>query len=94
LYPNQTSKCKITNLAMAPVAMGSSTNVESSLQIALFMQNKANFKKSQVNVTTLITKDYENKSHWTFGENKPKIKPNKANPLAGCRKLEIPNLKP
>jgi len=35
------------------------------------MQNKANFQKSQMNVTSLITVDYENKSNWTLGKNKP-----------------------
>jgi hypothetical protein len=38
----------------------------------LFMQNKANFRKSQMNVNPYNTKDYENKSDWTLGENKPK----------------------
>jgi hypothetical protein len=35
------------------------------------MQNKANFQKSQANVTSLVTKDYENIANWTLGENKP-----------------------
>ena len=48
-----------------------STLVERPLQIAPFMQNKANFRKSQMNVTAVLTKDYENKSNWTLGENKP-----------------------
>jgi len=56
-----------------------STTVESSLQIDLFMQNKANFQKSQVNVRPLVIMNYERKSNWTFGENKPNSKPNKAN---------------
>jgi len=43
------------------------------------MQNKANFKKSQVNVRPLVIMNYERKSNWTFGENKPNSKPNKAN---------------
>ena len=37
----------------------------------LFMQNKANFMDAQMNVTSLITADYENKSNWKLGENKP-----------------------
>jgi len=52
-----------------------STTVEDSLQIDLFMQNKANFQKSQMNVTSLITVDYENKSNWILGENKPNTNP-------------------
>ncbi len=43
------------------------------------MQNKANFKKSQVDVTPIIIMDYEEKSNWTLGENKPNSKPIKAN---------------
>jgi hypothetical protein len=36
-----------------------------------------------MNVTSLITVDYENKSNWTLGENKPNSKPIKAktNPI-------------
>jgi len=48
-----------------------STSVENVLQIGLFLQNKANFRKSQMDVTLNITRDYEKKSNWTFGENKP-----------------------
>ncbi len=50
----------------------------------LFMQNKANFRKSQMNVTSLITMDYENIANWTLGENKPNSKPIKpnTNPIA------------
>jgi hypothetical protein len=36
-----------------------STTVESIRQIGLFLQNKANFPKSQVNVTLIITRNYE-----------------------------------
>ena len=43
------------------------------------MQNKANFKKSQVNVNLYNITDYEEKSDWTPGENKPNSNPNKAN---------------
>jgi beta-mannanase len=39
------------------------------------MQNKANFQKSQMNVNTAITKDYENIANWTLGENKPNSNP-------------------
>jgi len=36
------------------------------------MQNKPNFRKSQMNVSFFYTKYYENISDWTLGENKPK----------------------
>jgi len=52
-----------------------STLVEESLQIDLFMQNKPNFQKSQMNVNPYNTTDYENKSNWTLGENKPNSNP-------------------
>ena len=37
----------------------------------LFMQNKPNFRKSQMNLSVYLEKAYENKSNWTLGENKP-----------------------
>ena len=51
------------------------TDVMSALQIKLFMQNKAKFRKSQMNVNKVLTKDYENISNWTLCENKPNTKP-------------------
>jgi hypothetical protein len=45
---------------------------ECSTNRPIFMQNKANFRKSQMDVKLNITRDYEEKMHWTFGENKPK----------------------
>jgi hypothetical protein len=45
------------------------------------MQNKANFPKSQMNITKVLTKEYEK---WTLGgsgKNKANSKPNKANLL-------------
>ena len=38
------------------------TTVKSSLQIRLFMQNKAKFLDEQMNVSTIITRGYKNKS--------------------------------
>jgi len=51
------------------------TDVMSALQIRLFMQNKANFRKTQMNVTKEITRGYAN---WTLGQrgkNKANTKP-------------------
>jgi len=53
-------------------AFGIFTTVEESLQINLFMQNKAKFRKSQMNVNNYITVDYDKK---TLGENEPKTNP-------------------
>jgi len=43
------------------------------------MQNKPNFRKSQMNLKFCKQMDYENISDWTIGENKPNSKPNKPN---------------
>ncbi len=43
------------------------------------MQNKPNFQKSQMNVKSYNTMNYENLSDWTIGENKPNSNPNKPN---------------
>ncbi len=45
------------------------------------MQNEPNFLESQMNVNKVLTKDYENKSNWTLGENEPKTNPIKANKM-------------
>jgi len=52
-----------------------STLVECALQIHPFLTNKANFRKSQMNVTDLLTMDYEKKDTWSGGKNKPKTNP-------------------
>ena len=44
-----------------------------------FIQNKPNLLDTQMNVSSFLTKDYENKSNWKLGENKPNSKPIKAN---------------
>jgi len=44
-----------------------------------------------MNVNSLITIDYENKSNWTLGENKPNsnpIKPN-SNPISKIPKMNV-----
>ena len=43
------------------------------------MQNKPNFRKSQMNVNIFFTKGYENISDWTLGESKPNSNPIKPN---------------
>jgi len=52
---------------------------EPSTNQLLFMQNKPNFQKSQMNANSCATKNYENISDWTLGENKPNSKPIKPN---------------
>jgi hypothetical protein len=46
---------------------------------AHFMQNKPNLLDAQMNVSSILTKDYENKYNWTLGQNKPNSNPIKSN---------------
>ena len=57
----------------------SSTNVEDSLQIHLFLQNEANFRKSQMNLNSFITMNYEQRTMNYEIKNEPKTNPIKAN---------------
>ncbi len=50
----------------------------SALQINLFMQNKAKFRKSQVNVNKVLTKDYEKRTLGERGKKQSQTNPNKA----------------
>ncbi len=43
------------------------------------MQNEPNLPKAKMNVNNVLTKDYENKTNWTLGENEPKTNPNEPN---------------
>ena len=52
------------------------------------MQNKANLPDAQMNVSSVITVDYENKSNWKLGENKANSKPIKANTNPICWMLK------
>jgi hypothetical protein len=54
----------------------------SALQIRLFMQNKAKFRKVKLNVNKVLTKDYDKMDTWLCGKTKPiqsQSKPIKAN---------------
>jgi hypothetical protein len=59
------------------------TDVMESLQIHLFLQNKPNFRKRQMNVTALLTRKYDKMDTWSIGKNEPKTNPNepKTNPI-------------
>ncbi len=56
----------------------SSTVVEESLQIRLFMQNKAKFQKVKLNVNRLLTKDYVQMDTWSIRKKQSQTNPNKA----------------
>ena len=43
------------------------------------MQNKPNLPEVKMSVSSVLTKDYENKVDTTLGENKPNSNPNKPN---------------
>jgi hypothetical protein len=45
------------------------------------MQNKANLLDEQMNVSSVITREYKNKSNWKLGENKANSNPIKPNLL-------------
>ncbi len=48
-------------------------------QFESIMQNKPNLPDAQMNINSVITKDYENKSNWKLGENKANQSQYKAN---------------
>jgi len=52
-----------------------STTVECALQIHLFLTNKANFRKSQMNVNDLLTMNYGKMDTWSIGKNKANSNP-------------------
>ncbi|MFH1881150.1 MAG: hypothetical protein ABIL62_00380, partial [Planctomycetota bacterium] len=52
---------------------------EPSTNQLLFMQNKPNLLDAQMNVSSIVTKEYENKHNWTLSENKPNSNPIKPN---------------
>ncbi|HIJ51692.1 MAG TPA: hypothetical protein HPP66_00880 [Planctomycetes bacterium] len=74
----------------------SSTTVESALQIAHFMQNKPNFQKAQMNVSRVLTKDYEDETLGQRGKNKPNSKPiqSQSNPIKANKMPKQTQYKP
>jgi hypothetical protein len=64
-------------------SLGISTTVVSALQIAPFCTNKPNFRKSQVNVSKVLRKDYDKMDTWSIGKNKPNSNPiqSQSNPI-------------
>ncbi len=53
------------------------------------MQNKPNFLDAQMNINTVLTKDYENKRLRTRRENKPKTNPIKPNYFSNAVKYSL-----
>ena len=54
------------------------THVMSALQIHLFMQNKAKFRKVKLSVTIEMKKDYVQMDTWSIRKKQSQTKPNKA----------------
>ena len=78
-------------------AFGISTTVERALQIRLFMQNKANFRKVKLNVNKVITVDYEKRTLGQHGKNKANTKPIQTQYKANTNPIQSqykPNTKP
>ncbi len=61
------------------ICLRPSTSVENPLQINSFMQNKPNFRKSQMNLKLCKQMAYEYKHDWTIGQSKPNSNPIKPN---------------
>jgi hypothetical protein len=63
--------------------LGIFTTVVSALQIRPFLTNKANFRKSQMNVSKVLTKAYDVMDTWSIGKNKPNSNPiqSQSNPI-------------
>ena len=69
----------------------SSTTVESPLQISPFCSNKPNFRKSQMNVNKVLTKDYEKRTLGQRGKNKPNSNPIQTQYKANTNPIQTQN---
>jgi hypothetical protein len=60
------------------------------------MQNKANFRKSQMNVTDLLTRYYIKMDTWWSGKNKPNSNPiqTQSNPIKAQKMQKQTQYKP
>ena len=71
------------------VSVGKTNPIQSQYK-ANQSQNKPNFRKAKMNVTSILTKDYENERLCRYGENKPNSKPIKPNTNPTCSELVEP----
>jgi len=62
-------------LFRVPYTLRGSTVLVALHKSTLFMQNKPNFWKSQMNVNKVLTRDYEKKTLGEHGKNKPNSNP-------------------
>ncbi len=65
-------------------------------KIYLFLQNEPNFRKSQVNVSDLLIREYVQMDTWSIRKNEPKTNPNepKTNPILDNKTPERTQFKP
>jgi len=79
---NQRNLCprylRLINDLCLYICRATSTNVMSALQIHLFLQNKAKFRKVKLNVNKVLTKDYEQLDTWSIRKKQSQTNPNKA----------------
>jgi hypothetical protein len=59
-------------LAFSLKSYGISSTKEQVRKNKLFLQNEPNFRKSQVNVTDLLTREYVQLDTWSIRKNEPK----------------------
>ena len=81
---SETQTCAIGILANQPNAQKFTSPETPPMEkttksLTIFMQNKANFRKAQMNVNSFITKDYRKNDAFAVQKNKPNSNPNKAN---------------
>jgi hypothetical protein len=73
------NSCQFVSIFFVPLCLsGISTTVKSPLQIKLFMQNKAKFRKVKLNVNKVLTRAYEQMDTWSIGKKQSQTNPNKA----------------
>ncbi|NIP26627.1 MAG: hypothetical protein GWN67_16860 [Phycisphaerae bacterium] len=72
------------------------THVMSALQIQLFLQNKAKFRKVKLNVNKVLTMDYDQMDTWSIRTKQSQTNPNKAktNPILAKKTQYEPNSNP
>jgi len=58
-------------------------------KINLFLQNEPNFRKSQVNVSDLLKRNYDQLDTWSIRKNEPKTNPNEPKTNPNPKKAEM-----
>jgi len=71
------------SFAFSLKSYGISSTKEQVRKNKLFLQNEPNFRKSQINLSNYMTRDYVQMDTWSIRKNEPKTNPNepKTNPI-------------